>query len=107
MFGFFISSPDTKGAVMIKILASIAGVMVSVIWFFVSKSSIDWIDTWRKKFVEINNDINPYKTFVDGENVSSGIQKWYQLFRPEIISTFMPVGFALGWMWLAVDKFGA
>jgi hypothetical protein len=100
LLSYFSSNYITEqdGVVFFRILISLVGLFLSIIWFLVLLTSTKWIDTWRNKVVEIDNDINPYKSFSNGENiVQSSKNKLFQTFRPEIISNIMSLLFVCLW----------
>jgi hypothetical protein len=109
LLGFFVSKvlDNPLQSRSFSLAACISGATLSFIWFLVSLSSIYWIDIWRKQVVLIDNDVNPYNSFSVGENIE---QKQWQFqfikyFRPEIISTCVPLLFLVIWMFLAYFLF--
>lgn len=97
------SNTDVK-VTMMKVVASLTGLLISVVWFGVSRSSIVWIQVWREQFVRIDQDINPYKSFENGDNAARKDEQFHQYFRPEELSTIMPIGFAIAWLWMLVHR---
>lgn len=102
MLGFYLSkliAPDAPRWARLTIVCT--GILLCAVWWFVARSSIHWIEVWRREVVRIDSDVNPYCSFTHGEGVSAPGSSLYQRFRPEVVSSIMPLGFGLVWLMLA------
>ena len=103
LLGFFVSKAQTvELRQFFTFVVCLSGVALSVIWFLVAVSSIRWIDTWRREVVRIDSDINPYRSFSAGENVTPDKWEFHLRFRPEVVSAWLPLLFFVVWMFLTV-----
>jgi len=101
LFGFFVSKAFNVSSIQsFQVIVCIAGSALSLIWFLVSLSSINWIDVWRNEVVRIDRDINPYRSFSSGEEIEPDKWKFHLKMRPEVVSAGMPVIFFLAWVYM-------
>jgi len=97
----YISAND--GEIKYRLLITIIGFVLSLIWFLVVLSSTKWIKVWRNKVLEIDKGINPYLSFNKGE-VSENTRKkpFCEKFRPEFLSNIMAIAFVVLWLTLFI-----
>src|SRR6266508_2271545 len=78
------------------------GLSIAVVWYAVSRSSIYWIGVWRQRIVEIDEDLNPYKSF-SAESLTSTRRPMFVRLRPTIITTYLPIVFMIAWFVLGIE----
>jgi hypothetical protein len=84
---------------------TIMGIGVSVVWFLVARSSAEWIEVWRVQTVEIDDRINPLKSYsVDSAPPNRIRPVRLVAGRPAQIGQFLPVVFVLGWVLLFLGR---
>ena len=99
MLGFYFSRLLTPEApTWARLTIAAAGLLLCIVWWLVARSSIYWIEVWRREVVSLDSEINPHQSFTRGEALASEKQKLYERFRPEVVSSVMPVAFGVSWM---------
>lgn len=88
-----------------RLLVSLSGLTLSIIWLLVILSSTKWINVWRKKVLEIDKEINPYQSFNKGENSTINKKKpFHEKFRPEYLSNLLSTLFITLWVFLIIKS---
>ena len=78
------------------------GLSIAIVWYAVSKSSLYWIGVWRKRVCEIDEDINPFRSF-SVEGLESEHPSFFERLRPTVITGYLPIVFIIAWLVLAAE----
>ncbi len=78
------------------------GIVLAIFWYLNAKSSYEWVKNYRKKLIEIDEEINPYKSFSESENIGNK-SKYYLAFRPSVITNILPIIFIIIWALLGFE----
>ncbi|WP_157573332.1 hypothetical protein [Novosphingobium sp. AAP83] len=90
-----IFSKDSISDPLYRIIFSMFGLLTSLTWICVSKTSYNWIKIWRSKFIEVESFVNPFLSFCIGEMKRS---KWKDVMgRPQIYSIILSGISVLSW----------
>jgi hypothetical protein len=93
LLAFLTASPaSTNERLSIKLMVCGVGLSIAVVWYGVSKSSLYWIGVWRKRVFEIDEDINPYRSF-SAESLDSARPPLFVRLRPTVITGYLPIVF--------------
>lgn len=87
-----------------KLYFSILGLLTSIIWFFVSWTSSEWIKTWRERFVEVEECTNPFLSFFEGEGKDSRLKNL--LYRPQFYANVLAASSVIAWSVIMISHFG-
>ena len=72
LIGFFTSNPQPDpNDLFLRITMCTIGLIIAIVWFLVTKSSVYWIEKWRERVVEIDSKINPFQSYSKAEELSS------------------------------------
>ena len=84
---------------------TVMGIGVSVVWFLVARSAVEWMEEWRVQTVEIDSHINPLRSYrIDGAPSRNFRPARLVAGQPAQIGQFLPVVFILGWVILLVTR---
>lgn len=108
MLSFYFSRLLTPEApTWARLIIASAGLTLCVIWWLVARSSLYWISIWRREVVVLDAEVNPLRSFTRGEAIDSERQRLFERLRPEVISSAMPLAFALAWLIVAWMRLAA
>lgn len=79
------------------------GLSISLIWLINSILSHRWISVWRCHLTRIDANINPYRSFSDGEAKASRVLSL--LSRPQFYAVILPAMFVVIWLSLGVADY--
>jgi hypothetical protein len=84
---------------------AVMGIGVSVVWFLVARSAVEWMEVWRVQTVEIDSHVNPFESYrIDGAPPRNFRPARLVVGQPAQIGQFLPVVFILGWILLLVTR---
>lgn len=72
---------------------ALVGLLLTVIWLFVSCSSVYWIRRWRRRVKTVSEDLSNNSSYKKVEDVEC----WIDLLRPEHITVLLPLLFLGLW----------
>lgn len=92
--GLLVSAFASVHAYALQIILACAGLIISLFWLLVARSSIKWIALWRIEVRRIDRIVNRFQSF---ETVESQLE-----YRPWISASWLtqwfPAFFLLGWI---------
>ena len=105
LLGFFFTKPFNSSCQCASQSAylpavCLAGAALSLIWFLVAISSLRWINVWRQEVVRIDEKVNPFRSFSNGEQVKRSVWRFHLYLRPEVVSAGTPVLFITVWLFV-------
>lgn len=84
---------------------TVMGIGVSVVWFLVARSAVEWMEAWRVQTVEVDGQVNPLRSYrIDGAPPRNFRPSRLVAGQPAQIGQFLPVVFILGWVMLLVTQ---
>jgi hypothetical protein len=84
---------------------TVMGIGVSVVWFLVARSAVEWMEIWRVQTVEIDSHVNPLKSYrIDGVPPRNFRPARLVVGQPAQLGQLLPVVFILGWTMLLVTR---
>ena len=103
LLGFISSGYLASQITIFKQVIPYVGLTISFLWLIISIVSTKWIDVWKRKVSDIDEDIDQYKAFFHGEELDQETFKYYTAFRPEKVAIGVPIVFVIVWavvLWL-------
>ena len=79
----------------------IVGVFASIFWFGVMRGSVRWIQRWREQVMELDQELDPFRCYVQVESVA----KQSPLSSPSYLTQFLPLLFVLAWLAIFIFTF--
>lgn len=76
-----------------SLVISIVGLIVAVFWSLAARGAVLWIRKWRAAVMEIDEEVNPYKTYSKTESFAYS----NPLMSPSNVTQFLPWVFVLAW----------
>lgn len=98
----FVSLPvlSSQYLLIVKIALGVFGFLLAIFWLLAMRGAIFWIRLWRKKLIELDELIDPYKAIAKTE--SQGISS--PLLSPSFITAWLPLLFVIGWLVLIINS---
>lgn len=89
-----ISSKDFVSDVS-KSIFVLFGLVISGVWFINAVLSYRWIGVWRRHLVRIDSEINPFRSFSEGEGSEHWL--WSHVKRPQTYALALPLASIILW----------
>lgn len=84
---------------------AVMGIGVSVVWFLVARSAVEWMEAWRVQTVEIDHRVNPLRSYrIDSAPPRNVRVARLVVAQPAQIGQLLPAVFILGWIVLLVTR---
>ena len=81
------------GLIAIQESISILGLATAILWFFVLRKSLKFIQIWREQVVKIDKEVDRFRCYVDVETIAQ--TKPYS--SPSYITQFLALSFIITW----------
>ncbi len=105
LIGFFTSKPQSDpNDLFLRITMCTTGLIIAIVWFLVTKSSVYWIEKWRERVVEIDSKINSFQSYSKAEALSSEKLPIFVRLRPTVVTEYLPIVFVLAWLFLGLNS---
>jgi hypothetical protein len=92
--GFLVSAFVTAHLRSLQIVLACAGLMISLFWLLVARSSIRWVALWRAEVQRLDRIVNRFQSFDAIENQQKG-KPWTS---PSWLTQWLPALFLTGWI---------
>lgn len=98
LLSIFISTSGhtSKYGTVIDLAFIVLGGLLAVIWFFVAKNSLFWIQQWRTQMIEVDEKIDRLQCFSRLERLV--IETPFK--NPYLLTQFLPLLFGITWLGL-------
>jgi hypothetical protein len=70
------------------------GIAIAVLWFFVLRGALHWIEQWRKQVIKLSKELDRFQCYY---RVESSIKERKSL-SPSYLTKFLPIAFITAWI---------
>jgi hypothetical protein len=77
------------------------GIAIAVLWFFVLRGALHWIEQWRKQVIKLSKELDRFQCYY---SVESSIKERKSL-SPSYLTKFLPIAFIIAWVMILAMVF--
>lgn len=78
----------------VVVLVPVLGIAIALLWFFVLRGALHWINEWRKQVIRLSKELDRFQCYYKVEKTMTERRS----LSPSYLTTFFPIIFIVAWI---------